>query len=70
MTKTVFVYFRVVLLDVYNNGGTATFTLILRPWKAGINARSTDIRMSSLVHESGKHNAHNRFSGTTDDDFP
>lgn len=57
------VYFIFEFLDVYNGGGMATSVTMLFDRKTGISTRSTDNLISSFVHESGKHNAHNMFSG-------
>jgi len=56
-------------LDVYNNGGTEISTTKLDNFNLDENRRSTDNLMSSLVHESGKHNAHKIFSGLTANKF-
>lgn len=56
-------YFIFEFLDVYNVGGMATSVTILYERNVGINTCSTDNLISSLVHESGTHNAHNIFSG-------
>jgi len=52
-------------LDVYNNGGMEMSMTNSDNFNLDINRRSTDNLMSSLVHESGKHNAHKIFSGLT-----